>query len=80
MTIDTACSGSLVSLDVACRYLQTGEVNGAIVAGANIYLSPEHVMDSKLACPKHTLPISDVNRNRWRDERSSISVRQVSHI
>ncbi|KUI66526.1 Lovastatin diketide synthase LovF [Cytospora mali] len=37
---------SLVSLDVACRYLQTGEAVGAIVAGANIYLSPEHVMDS----------------------------------
>ncbi|KAK8066218.1 Fumagillin dodecapentaenoate synthase [Apiospora hydei] len=46
MSIDTACSGSLVSLDVACRYLNTGEVDGAIVAGANIYLSPEHVMDS----------------------------------
>lgn len=38
MTIDTACSGSLVSLDVACRYLQTREVNGAIIAGANLYL------------------------------------------
>ncbi|KAI9676001.1 MAG: Type I Iterative PKS [Caeruleum heppii] len=45
MTIDTACSGSLVSLDVACRYLKTGEINGAIVAGANLYLSPEHNMD-----------------------------------
>lgn len=46
-TLDTACSGSLVSLDVACRYLQTREISGAIVAGANLYLSPEHVMDSK---------------------------------
>lgn len=45
MTIDTACSGSLTGLDVACRYLQTGEIDGAIIAGANIYLSPEHVMD-----------------------------------
>ncbi|KAI1762472.1 putative polyketide synthase [Hypoxylon sp. FL1150] len=45
MTIDTACSGSLICLDMACRYLQTGEINSAIVAGANIYLSPEHVMD-----------------------------------
>lgn len=42
-----ACSGSLVSLDVACRYLQTREISGAIVAGANLYLSPEHVMDSE---------------------------------
>ncbi|KAK6082377.1 beta-ketoacyl synthase domain-containing protein [Seiridium cupressi] len=46
MTIDTACSGSLVGLDVACRYLSSGEINGALVAGANLYLSPEHNMDS----------------------------------
>lgn len=45
MTIDTACSGSLVGLDVAARYLSSGEIDGAIVAGANIYLSPEHAMD-----------------------------------
>ncbi|GKT64373.1 polyketide synthase [Colletotrichum tofieldiae] len=45
MTIDTACSGSLTGLDVACRYLHTKEINSAIVAGCNIYLSPEHVMD-----------------------------------
>ncbi|RYP67662.1 hypothetical protein DL771_007129 [Monosporascus sp. 5C6A] len=45
MTIDTACSGSLVALDVACRYLRTREVDGAIVAGCNLYLSPEHNMD-----------------------------------
>lgn len=46
MTIDTACSGSLVGLDVACRYLASGEINGALVAGANLYLSPEHNQDS----------------------------------
>ncbi|KAI0197885.1 putative polyketide synthase [Astrocystis sublimbata] len=46
MTIDTACSGSLVGLDVACRYLTTGEIDGAIIGGANLYLSPEHVMDA----------------------------------
>ena len=45
MTIDTGCSGSLVGLDIASRYLQTGEIRGAIVAGCNIYLSPEHTMD-----------------------------------
>ena len=38
MTIDTACSGSLVGVDVACRYLHTGEADGAIVAGSNLYL------------------------------------------
>ncbi|KAF2119266.1 hypothetical protein BDV96DRAFT_596010 [Lophiotrema nucula] len=46
MTVDTACSGSLVSLDVAVRYLQTREVNGAIIAASNLYMSPEHVMDT----------------------------------
>ncbi|KAI0853135.1 putative polyketide synthase [Daldinia vernicosa] len=45
MTIDTACSGGLVAIDLANRYLQTGEISSAIVAGCNIYLSPEHVMD-----------------------------------
>jgi acyl transferase domain-containing protein len=34
-----------VSVDVACRYLDSREINGAIVAASNIYLSPEHVMD-----------------------------------
>lgn len=38
LTLDTACSGSLVGVDVACRYLQTGEISGAIVAGANLYI------------------------------------------
>ncbi|GLA87701.1 type I Iterative Polyketide synthase (PKS) [Aspergillus tubingensis] len=45
MTIDTACSGSLVSLDIAARYLQTGEIDTAIVAGCNLYMSPEHCID-----------------------------------
>ncbi|KAJ5947430.1 hypothetical protein N7466_000445 [Penicillium verhagenii] len=42
MTIDTACSGSLVSLDVACRYLDTNQADGMIVSGANMWLNPEH--------------------------------------
>ncbi|CAM1502384.1 Fc.00g043680.m01.CDS01 [Cosmosporella sp. VM-42] len=46
MSIDTACSGGLISLDVACRYLQSGMMDGAIVASANINLDPEHVIGS----------------------------------
>lgn len=42
MTIDTACSGSLVSLDVACRYLDSHQADGMIVAGANMWMNPEH--------------------------------------
>lgn len=45
MTIDTACSGSLISVDLACRYLDAGDADGAIVAGCNLYMSPEHNMD-----------------------------------
>ena len=60
MTIDTACSGSLVGVDLACHYLQTGEINGAIIGGCNLYLSPEHVIDSDTASPSgrcHTFDI-----------------------
>ncbi|RDA93594.1 hypothetical protein CP533_6132 [Ophiocordyceps camponoti-saundersi (nom. inval.)] len=46
MTFDTGCSGTLVGLDVACRYLSSGEISGALVAGANLYLSPEHSQDN----------------------------------
>lgn len=49
MTIDTACSGSLVGLDVACRYLQTREINAAIIATSNLYLNPEHVSKSAIS-------------------------------
>lgn len=38
MRIDTAWFGSLVGIDDACRYLQMREINGAIVAGSNLYL------------------------------------------
>ncbi|KAL2069921.1 hypothetical protein VTL71DRAFT_14600 [Oculimacula yallundae] len=41
-TVDTACSSSLVSLDVACRYLDSRQAEGMIVAGANLWMSPEH--------------------------------------
>ena len=46
ITIDTACSGSLVGLDLACRSLQSGEVDAAIIAASSLYLSPDHVMDA----------------------------------
>ncbi|TVY51056.1 Fumagillin dodecapentaenoate synthase [Lachnellula cervina] len=42
MTIDTACSASLVALDVACRYLDTNQADGMIIAGANLWMNPEH--------------------------------------
>ena len=48
MTIDTACSGGLVAADVACRYLHTKEIQFAIVAGCNLYMNPDHTMDTTM--------------------------------
>ncbi|CEJ62150.1 hypothetical protein PMG11_10658 [Penicillium brasilianum] len=45
MSIDTGCSGSLVAVDAACRYISSGDINMAIVAAANLFLSPEHLMN-----------------------------------
>ncbi|KAI0854612.1 hypothetical protein F4860DRAFT_522968 [Xylaria cubensis] len=46
ITLDTACSGSLQGLDIACRYLQSGEINAAIIAASNLYMNPEHLIDT----------------------------------
>lgn len=54
VTLDTACSGSLVGLDLACRSLQAGEVNMAIVAASNLYLNPDHVMDQGAVGQAHS--------------------------
>lgn len=46
MTLDTACSSSLVGLDLACQALRTGTIDMGIVAAANVYMSPEHLIDA----------------------------------
>ncbi|KAF9884922.1 hypothetical protein FE257_000913 [Aspergillus nanangensis] len=46
ITLDTACSSSLVGLDLACQALRSGTIDMGIVAAANIYLSPEHLIDA----------------------------------
>ncbi|KAL7787165.1 beta-ketoacyl synthase domain-containing protein [Trichoderma ceciliae] len=46
ITLDTACSGSLVGLDLACQNLRSRAVDMGIVATSNLYMSPEHVIDA----------------------------------
>ncbi|KAI8283963.1 Fumagillin dodecapentaenoate synthase [Colletotrichum sp. SAR11_57] len=42
MTVDSACSASLVGVEVACRYLDTHQADGMLVSGASLWLTPEH--------------------------------------
>lgn len=49
MTIDTACSSSIVALHLAVQALRSGECKVAVAAGSNLLLGPEHfVSESKL--------------------------------
>ena len=44
MTIRTGCSSSLVALHEACRAIQNGDCTSAVVAGANLILTPTMTM------------------------------------
>jgi hybrid polyketide synthase / nonribosomal peptide synthetase ACE1 len=44
MTIDTACSASMTALHLAVQSLRSGEASLALVAGANLLLSPDLFM------------------------------------
>ncbi|KAK3368459.1 putative polyketide synthase [Podospora didyma] len=38
--VDTACSGSLAALDMACKALRDGDASAALVTGSNLILDP----------------------------------------
>ncbi|KAL7624922.1 hypothetical protein AAE478_004136 [Parahypoxylon ruwenzoriense] len=42
--IDTACSGSMVAMDLACQSLHSGDSTAALVTGTNFILTPEGAM------------------------------------
>ncbi|KAI8944740.1 polyketide synthase PksD [Xylaria longipes] len=42
--VNTACSSSMIAMDLACRSLQSGQSSMALATGSNILLSPETSM------------------------------------
>ncbi|HJO92245.1 MAG TPA: SDR family NAD(P)-dependent oxidoreductase [Victivallales bacterium] len=49
MVIDTACSSSMVALDLACKSLLSGQSDIALTGGANIIIKPEISMSLSVA-------------------------------
>lgn len=41
MTLDTACSSSMVAIHQAARALQAGDCRSALVGGVNVISSPD---------------------------------------
>ncbi|MGY2288357.1 beta-ketoacyl synthase N-terminal-like domain-containing protein [Pseudomonas sp. SDO528_S397] len=40
LVLDTACSSTLVAIDIACQYLRSGQIDFALVGGISLNLSP----------------------------------------
>ncbi len=57
VTLNTTCSGSLQTLDFASRYLQSRDVDAAIIAASNLYMSSEHVIDQSSLSSAHSMSL-----------------------
>ncbi|PLB36893.1 putative polyketide synthase [Aspergillus candidus] len=68
VTVDTACSGSLVALHLACQSLRTGDATMAVAAGVNIILSHEFMSTMtmmKFLSPEGRCHTFDQNANGY---------------
>ncbi|KAI0392744.1 reducing type I polyketide synthase 10 [Xylariaceae sp. FL0594] len=68
LVIDTACSSSLYCLHVACTALENYECDAAIVAGANLILSPEQhitIMRAGVLSPTSTCHTFDTSADGY---------------
>ncbi|KAL2820183.1 polyketide synthase module [Aspergillus cavernicola] len=45
VTVDTACSGGLTIVDLACRYLTSNDISTAIVAASHLFLNPDDLLE-----------------------------------
>lgn len=48
MTIDTACSASMVALHLACQSLRSGESNQALAGGVSVILGPDPMISMSM--------------------------------
>ncbi|MGW1130840.1 SDR family NAD(P)-dependent oxidoreductase [Streptomyces griseoluteus] len=49
IAVETACSGSLVALHLACQALRTGEVGAALVGGVSVQCAPDYYLNAHKA-------------------------------
>lgn len=68
MTLRVGCSGNGLGVHLACQSIKLGECSSAIVAGANIILSPETTMllaDGGMVSPDASSKTFDASANGY---------------
>ncbi len=68
LTLDTACSSSIYCLHTAVNAIRTGDCNEAIVAGANLIMSPAQclgTMKAGVLSPTSTCHTFDISADGY---------------